>query len=151
MTGVVQRVTEASVETDGVTVGKTGKGLLVLVGIFETDDTRDCEILAAKISGLRIFSDENDKMNLSVLDIGGGILAVSNFTLCADTKKGNRPSFSSAMVPQEANKLYDYFVECLKQNGVKSVETGRFGADMKIPSALDGPITIIMDSARWKK
>lgn len=151
MKAVVQRVISSQVDVDGKTIGKTDKGLLVLLGVSEDDTEFDAEILAKKIANLRIFCDENDKMNLSVLDINGGILAISNFTLCADTRKGNRPSFSSAKAPNEANELYELFVSKLKAEGVKSVNIGQFGADMKIPSLLDGPVTIIMDSCIWRK
>ena len=151
MKAVVQRVISSQVDVDGKTIGKTDKGLLVLLGVSEDDTEFDAEILAKNIANLSIFCDENDKMNLSVLDINGGILAISNFTLCADTRKGNRPSFSSAKAPNEANELYELFVSKLKAEGVKSVNIGQFGADMKIPSLLDGPVTIIMDSCIWRK
>lgn len=151
MIAIVQRVDSASVAVDGEVKGKADKGLLVLVGVGEGDDKSNAELLASKVSNLRIFCDENDKMNLSVLDISGEILAISNFTLMADTKKGNRPSFIGAMEPVGANELYDYFCLCLKEYGVKSVEKGVFGADMHISAELSGPVTITLNTDTWRK
>lgn len=151
MKAVVQIVTFANVEVDNVIVGKGNEGLLVLLGVYENDTKAEAELLAKKVSNLRIFCDENDKMNLSVLDIKGSVLTVSNFTLCADTTKGNRPSYINAKAPQEANELYLYFVDCLKQNGVLSAEHGEFGADMKINTQLSGPVTIVLDTDTWSK
>ena len=151
MIAIVQRVDRASVSVDGEIKGKAEKGLLVLVGVGEGDSVSDAELLASKVANLRIFCDENDKMNLSSLDIGGEILAISNFTLMADTKKGNRPSFIGAMEPVGANKLYEHFCEALKNLGVKSVEKGVFGADMHIAAQLSGPVTITLNTETWRK
>lgn len=151
MIATVQRVDSASVSVDKIQVGSTGEGLLVLLGVFDHDSADDCAVLAKKVANLRIFCDEFDKMNLSLLDIGGGALVVSNFTLCADTKKGNRPSFSNAKQPQEAEKLYELFVECLKKEGVSKVECGQFGGDMRIAAELNGPVTISLDTLQWRK
>ena len=151
MIAIVQRVDKASVAVDGEIKGRADKGLLVLVGVGEDDTVADSELLASKVANLRIFTDENDKMNLSCLDIGGEILAISNFTLMADTKKGNRPSFIGAMEPVGANKLYEHFCESLKTVGVKSVEKGVFGADMYISAELSGPVTITLNTDIWRK
>lgn len=150
MTAVIQRVLKATVSVDGMTVGSCEKGLFILLGVKEGDTESEAELLAKKVSSIRIFSDSDDKMNLSVTDIDGSILVVSNFTLCADCKKGNRPSFTGAMQPDEANRLYLRFCEHIRQNGIK-VETGSFGADMKIDPILDGPVTVILDTDIWKK
>ena len=151
MKAVVQRIKSASVTADGQPSGTAAEGLLILLGVYETDNRSGAELLASKVSALRVFCDENGKMNRSVLDIGGSVLTVSNFTLCADIKKGNRPSFMHAMEPNSANSLYEYFIECLKIHGVKNTPHGEFGADMQIDSVLDGPITIIMDTDIWAK
>lgn len=146
---VIQRVMRASVTADGVPAGKCGHGLLLLVGVVPADTAHDAEFLAAKIAKMRIFTDENDKMNLSVLDIGGSALAVSNFTLAADISHGNRPSFIGAAKPELATPLYEHFCEALRAAGVP-VETGVFGADMQIDTVCDGPVTILADSDLWK-
>ncbi len=146
---VIQRVMRASVTADGVPAGKCGHGLLLLVGVVPADTAHDAELLAAKIAKMRIFTDENDKMNLSVLDIGGSALAVSNFTLAADISHGNRPSFIGAAKPELATPLYEHFCEALRAAGVP-VETGVFGADMQIDTVCDGPVTILADSDLWK-
>lgn len=146
---VIQRVLRASVTADGVPAGKCGHGLLLLVGVVPADTAHDAELLAAKIAKMRIFTDENDKMNLSVLDIGGSALAVSNFTLAADISHGNRPSFIGAAKPELATPLYEHFCEALRAAGVP-VETGVFGADMQIDTVCDGPVTILADSDLWK-
>lgn len=151
MKAVVQRVSSATVTVGDETVGKINKGLFILVGVTENDTAAEAELLAAKCAALRVFCDENDKMNLSVRDIGGEILAVSQFTLCADVKKGNRPSFIGAMQPDAADKLYRYFVDCLGKNGITRVECGRFGADMLCNINNDGPVTIVYDTDIWGK
>lgn len=151
MKAVIQRVNFANVEVEGEVVGSCKMGLMVLFGAADGDTEEDAEILAKKTANLRIFCDDNDKMNLSVLDIGGEILAVSQFTLCADVKKGNRPSFINAMEPEGANKLYELYCENLKNLGVKNVSKGVFGADMKINLQNDGPVTIIFDTEIWRK
>lgn len=151
MKAVVQRVTASSVSVDGEIVGKIDKGLNVLLGVEEDDTEKDAEVLAAKIAKMRIFEDENEKMNLSVLDVDGSVLVISQFTLCADIKKGNRPSFILAAKPDKATALYEYFSSQLKENGIKKVENGVFGADMAVEISNDGPVTIIMDTAIWRK
>ncbi len=151
MKAVIQRVTSAKVIADGSFSGSIEKGLLVLLGVHENDTKAEAELLAKKVANLRIFCDEFDKMNLSVLQIGGGVLTVSNFTLCADTSKGNRPSYIEAMAPETANLLYEYFMECLKVNGVTKLAHGSFGADMQIFPELDGPVTIVFDTDTWRK
>lgn len=150
MRAVIQRVSSASVKVDGELIGSAGKGFLVLLGVMDGDTAKEAELLAAKTAKLRVFTDEEDKMNLSVLDIGGDILCVSQFTLCADVKKGNRPSFTPSAAPEEANKLYEYYMECLKKEGVKNVSHGKFGADMKVELLNDGPVTILLDTDVWK-
>lgn len=145
MQAVIQRVSSSSVIADGVLSGKIGQGLMILLGVAKGDEEKDAELLAAKIAKLRIFSDENDKMNLSVLDVGGEALVVSNFTLCANYAHGNRPDYINAEVPERANALYEYFVSLLRKD-VKNVATGVFGADMSISIEADGPITIVMES-----
>ena len=142
---VIQRVSEACVKVDGKTVGKIGKGLMLLVGIDENDEKTDADWLVQKILNLRIFSDEDDKLNLSVKDITGEILCISQFTLIADYKKGNRPSFIKAAKPDKAVPLFDYFKEEIAKSGLKT-ESGIFGADMKVSLINDGPVTIVMDS-----
>jgi len=142
---VVQRVTNANVTVDGKTTGKIGKGLLVLLGVGAEDTKEILEKMADKMLRLRIFADENDKTNLSISDVGGELLIVSQFTLYADCKKGNRPSFVKAGNPQTANELYEYFKEYCKKS-VPVVESGIFGADMKVELCNDGPFTIILDS-----
>ena len=141
---VLQRVLEASVETEGKTVGKIGKGYLVLFGAGEGDTREDAERLAAKMINLRIFSDENDKINLSLGDVDGQLLIVSQFTLYADCRKGNRPNFIQAAKPELAESLYEYFIELCRQK-VPVVETGVFGADMKVSLVNDGPFTVILE------
>ena len=143
---VIQRVSSASVVSDGVLTGKIGHGLMLLLGVEKGDENLDAELLSAKIAKLRIFSDENDKMNKSVLDVGGSALVVSNFTLSANYAHGNRPDYFGAESPDRANELYEYFVSLLKKE-IKIVETGVFGAHMDISIEANGPITIVMDSA----
>lgn len=151
MKAVIQRVSRASVALEGEIKGKIGEGFLVLLGVGEDDTAEDAEILARKVALLRIFCDNEDKMNLSLLDIGGEALVISNFTLCADTKKGNRPSFINAMAPDAANTLYECFCEKLFCEGVKKVEKGVFGGDMKVELLNNGPVTLILDTAIWRK
>ena len=146
MKAVIQRVSECSVTVDSKTVGRIAAGFLILLGVESGDTQKDAEKLSAKIAGLRIFTDENDKMNLSLQDINAGVLVVSNFTLSADCRKGRRPNFINAEKPQRANELYEYFCECMLKNGINTVEKGIFGADMKISLVNDGPVTIIIDS-----
>ena len=145
MRAVLQRVTYARVEVEGAVAGEIGPGLLVLLGVAKGDTRRDAEFVAAKASQLRIFNDADDKMNLSVLDTGGSVLAVSQFTLYGDCRKGRRPSFDSAAAPAEARALYEHFVAALRQTGVQ-VETGIFQADMKVSLLNDGPVTVIVES-----
>jgi D-tyrosyl-tRNA(Tyr) deacylase len=142
---VVQRVSQASVKVSREIVGEISKGLLLLVGIEENDEKEDAEWLSKKILDLRIFSDEEGKMNRSVKDINGEILCVSQFTLIADYKKGNRPSFIKAAKPEKAVPLFEYFKGLIKSSGLKT-ESGIFGADMKVSLLNDGPVTIVMDS-----
>lgn len=142
---VIQRVKHASCTIDNNITGKCETGYMILVGIGLDDDKTVVEKLAAKVSKLRIFEDENGKMNLSISDVGGSILSISQFTLYADTSKGNRPSFTNAGTPDVAKELYLYFNECLRNLNLH-VEEGIFGADMKIDLLNDGPVTIIMDS-----
>ncbi|MDH5036647.1 MULTISPECIES: D-aminoacyl-tRNA deacylase [Chryseobacterium] len=142
---VIQRVSEASVKVDGKIVGEIGKGLMLLVGIDENDEKPDADWLVQKVLNLRIFGDEDDKLNLSVKDISGEILCISQFTLIADYKKGNRPSFIKAAKPDKAVPLFDYFKEEITKSGLKT-ESGVFGADMKVSLINDGPVTIVMDS-----
>lgn len=151
MKALIQRVKKACVTVEGEETGRIGEGLLVFLGVCDTDTADLCELLAGKVASLRIFCDEEEKMNRSVLQTAGGILVVSQFTLCADTKKGNRPSFTGAMRPDVANAYYEKFCESLRQNGVKSVETGRFGADMQVELVNDGPVTLMLDTDVWRK
>jgi D-tyrosyl-tRNA(Tyr) deacylase len=146
MRAVLQRVTEASVKVDGKITGAIKEGLLILVGVEDADTQEDIEWLTKKIAGCRIFNDENGVMNRSVMEIGGGLLAVSQFTLMASTKKGNRPSYIRASKGPVAEPMYEKFCQTLeKESGIK-VEKGIFGADMKVSLLNDGPVTIIMDT-----
>lgn len=151
MKAIIQRVSEAKVTVDQRTTGEIGKGFLILLGVGEKDGESQARLLATKTANLRIFTDSDDKMNLSLLQVEGGALVVSNFTLCADTKKGNRPSFTCAMEPVRANELYELYCDCLKENGVNLVQKGEFGADMKISMVADGPVTITLDTDIWEK
>lgn len=145
MKAVIQRVSEAYVKVDGKTVGSISKGLLLLIGVDEQDEPTDADWLIQKILNLRIFGDDDGKLNLSVLDISGEILCISQFTLIADYKKGNRPSFIKAAKPKIAIPLFDYFKKEITKSNLK-IESGIFGADMKVSLLNDGPVTIVMDS-----
>lgn len=142
---VLQRVSEASVTVGGERISEIGPGLLLLVGVAQADGEAEAEWLAEKIAGLRIMGDDEGKMNLSVTDTGREVLAVSQFTLLADTRKGKRPSFIKAAPPEEAERLFDYFCESLREAGVTSVRTGRFGAMMDVALVNDGPVTIVLE------
>lgn len=144
---VIQRVTEANVKVEGQVIGEIGKGFLVLVGVGQNDTREIADKMIKKMIGLRIFEDENGKTNLSLADVDGELLLISQFTLYANCKKGNRPSFIDAGNPDKANALYEYIIsKCKEQVGI--VQTGSFGADMKISLINDGPFTIILDSEK---
>ena len=147
MRAVVQRVKQSSVKADNQIVGQIGRGLLVLLGVAEGDTVKEADYLAHKIINLRIFEDENRKMNRSLLETGGELLAVSQFTLLADCRKGRRPSFIEAAEPENATELYEKFVDIVRANGVK-VQTGRFRAMMEVELINDGPVTIIIESIK---
>lgn len=151
MKTVIQRVSSASVEVEGEIVGSCNRGYMILFGAAEGDTEKEVDLLARKTANLRVFCDSDDKMNLSILDIDGEVLAISQFTLLADVKKGNRPSFINAMEPQKANDLYKLFCQKLREYGVKKVDEGVFGADMKVSLVNDGPVTIIYDTEIWRK
>jgi len=142
---VIQRVSEARVRVEGRTVGEIGRGLLLLVGIGESSEEKDAAWMADKVAGLRIFEDADGKMNLSVLDVAGEVLSVSQFTLYGDCRKGRRPSYAAAARPERAVRLYERFNELLRARGLK-VETGQFGAMMDVSLTNDGPVTLIVDS-----
>ena len=148
MRAVVQRVKSSSVSVQGETVGKIGKGLLILLGVGNNDTEVDASYLAAKIIGLRIFEDDQDKMNLSVQDINGSLLVVSQFTLFGDCRRGRRPSYSEAARPEEAEKLYEQFVRELRSLGL-TVATGVFQAHMQVEIINDGPVTLLLDSKKF--
>lgn len=143
---LVQRVSKASVEVDGAVIGWIKQGLVLLIGFTHTDTEKDIEWMTKKVLKLRIFRDSEDKMNLSVEDVGGGILAISQFTLYGDAAKGNRPSFIEAARPEKAEALYEEFVRQLKLAATVEVETGRFAADMNVELVNQGPVTIMLDS-----
>lgn len=145
MIAVIQRSKEACVKVDGRIAGRIGKGLVILLGVFRQDVESDAEFLAGKIAGLRIFNDENDKMNLSLKTAEGSALVVSQFTLCGEWRKGRRPSFIDAALPEEGKRLYKYFIACLKKENI-SVESGVFGAMMEVHLINDGPVTFVLDS-----
>lgn len=151
MKAIIQRVSGAKVEVEGQIVGAVEKGYMILLGVGNTDTPDEAELLANKTANLRIFEDGEGKMNLSLLDVGGEALVVSNFTLCADTKKGNRPSFINAMSPDSANELYELFCQKLLEKGVARVQKGVFGADMQVSLVNDGPVTITLDTDIWRK
>ncbi|MCL1952956.1 MAG: D-aminoacyl-tRNA deacylase [Oscillospiraceae bacterium] len=151
MKAVIQRVTHASVTVDNAVTGSIGEGFLVLLGVAQGDTQAEAALLAAKIAKLRVFRDEQGKMNLSLLDTGGAALVISQFTLCADIRKGNRPAFTDAAPPGEADALYRYFCDCLRAEGVRDVQTGVFGAEMRVELLNHGPVTILMDTDTWKK
>ena len=142
---IIQRVTEASVTIDGEISGKIGKGYLVLIGVADTDTKEIADKMIRKMIGLRIFEDEQGKTNLSLADVDGGLLLVSQFTLYANCKRGNRPSFIEAGKPDLANEMYEYIIEKCRES-VEEVQTGEFGADMKVQLLNDGPFTILLDS-----
>lgn len=144
---VVQRCSRAEVRIDGQTVGQIGRGFLLLVGVTDGDSEAQADLLAKKVAQMRVFEDGEGKMNLALKDVDGAILSISQFTLYADCKKGNRPSFIRAARPQTAAPLYDYFNARLRSEYGLQVETGRFGADMKVDFINDGPVTILLDSA----
>lgn len=145
MRAVISRVLEAAVTADGKEAGRIAKGMLILLGISQRDTEREAEFLALKCCGLRIFEDDGGKMNLSASDIGGEILIVPNFTLCGDCRRGKRPDFTAAARPAQAEPLYEYFIDCCRKSGLK-VQTGVFGADMKISQISDGPVTLVIDT-----
>lgn len=145
MRAVVQRVTESSVTVDGTITGSIGKGLMVLIGVEEGDTEKDAEYIAKKVSALRVFDDEDGVMNLSVQDIGGEILAVSQFTLLGDVRKGNRPSYFTAAGPEEADTLYRKVIDLIEEKGIH-VEEGVFQAEMMVKIHNDGPVTILLES-----
>ncbi|MEM7425196.1 MAG: D-aminoacyl-tRNA deacylase [Pseudomonadota bacterium] len=145
MRALIQRVAKASVDVDGETIGKSGRGLMILVCAMQDDEEAQADALARKIVNLRIFADEAGKMNKSLLDIGGSALVVSQFTLAADTSRGNRPGFSAAAAPDKGDALYQHFCGAVRSHGVQ-VETGRFGADMQVKLTNDGPVTIWLEN-----
>ena len=147
MRAVVQRVSRASVKVEGELTGEIGLGLLVLLGVGQEDGEADADYLAEKIAGLRIFEDDAGKMNLSVMDVGGAVLAVSQFTLFGDMRRGKRPSFDAAARPERARELYEYFVERVRAAGLRC-ETGRFQAMMEVELVNSGPVTILLDSKK---
>lgn len=145
MKAIIQRVSEASVKVDNKIVGEIGKGLMLLIGVDESDELADADWLVKKILDVRVFSDDEGKMNHSVRDVNGEILCISQFTLIADYKKGNRPSYIKAARPEKAIPLFDYFKDEMKKSGLK-IESGIFGADMKVSLINDGPVTLVFDS-----
>jgi len=147
MRAVVQRVSRAAVKVDGQLTGEIGKGLLVLVGVAQDDSEADGDYLGDKVAGLRVFEDSNGKMNLSVAEVGGAVLAVSQFTLFGDVRRGKRPSFDAAARPQQAKALYEYFVERIRARGLRC-ETGRFQEMMQVELVNSGPVTILLDSKK---
>ena len=151
MKAVFQRVARAAVTADGTPAGSIGAGALILLGITSADTEAQAKLLAAKIANLRVFCDAQDKLNLSALDVGAELLVVSNFTLYADCSHGRRPDFFGAARPEQAEPLYQRFMQHLRNAGVKRVESGVFGADMSIDMQADGPITLLLDTNDWEK
>lgn len=151
MKAVLQRVKNASVTINGAETRTIGQGLLILLGVAATDTLDDAKLLARKCAELRIFEDENEKLNLSALDLGYDIMIVSNFTLQADTKKGRRPSFIAAAKPPLSVETYELFIQCVREAGIAKVETGEFGAEMQIALVNDGPVTLVLDTEEWKR
>lgn len=151
MRAVIQRVSRAEITIDHQETRHISQGLVVFLGVIKGDTEAQAEFMAEKVHGLRIFTDENGKMNLSLADVGGELLVVSNFTLGSDCKKGRRPSFDLAAPPEEAERLYRHFVEHAKGLGIQKVETGEFGAHMDVLAANDGPVTIIIDTEKVGK
>jgi len=147
---VLQRVSRAAVRVDGETIAEIGKGLLILVGVKAGDSEKDAEFLVEKCFGLRVFEDEQGKMNLALSDVGGSLLAVSQFTLYGECRKGRRPSFTHAALPEVGEKLYEHFVSQLRELGAQ-VQTGKFGAKMEVAMVNDGPVTFVLDSEREEK
>ncbi len=148
---VIQRVSKAKVSVDGKVTGEIQKGFMVLLGVMDGDTDEEMRLLAKKVGEIRIFTDENGKMNLSLSQVGGAVLLVSQFTLCADLAKGRRPSFTLSAPVSEAERLYLAFGEELKKYGAKDVQYGVFGADMAVELCNDGPVTIVMDTDIWTK
>ncbi len=151
MKAVIQRVSSASVTVDDKVIGSIGTGYLILLGVMDGDGKAQAGLLAKKTAELRINEDENGKMNLSLNQINGEALVVSQFTLCADVSHGSRPSFTPSAPPQEAEKLYEYFCDQLYLNGVAKVETGSFGADMQVSLVNNGPVTMLLDTDIWER
>ena len=145
MIAVIQRCSRGKVTVSEKVVGEIAHGLVILLGVQKDDIENDADFLVNKISGLRVFSDENDKMNLSINDVGGSALVISQFTLCSDTKKGRRPSFIKAAPPEDGNRLYEYFMSEMKKEGVP-VQSGEFGAMMDVELVNDGPVTFVLNS-----
>lgn len=151
MIAVIQRVSQGKVSVDGKTVGEIKKGFLILLGVMDSDTEQEAVLLARKTASLRVFEDEEGKMNISLAQIKGSALVVSQFTLCADVKKGNRPSFSQSAEPSRAQMLYELFCRQLRENGIERVETGVFGAHTDVSLVNDGPVTIYYDTDIWRK
>ena len=151
MKAVIQLVTHADVVCEGQTTGDIKEGMLVLLGVTASDTEKEAELMASKIANLRVFKDEDDKMNRSLLDIDGEVLAVSNFTLCADASHGRRPAYTDAARPETALPLYDLFCDSLRSCGVRKVDKGVFGGHMMVSLVNEGPVTLILDTDIWKK
>ncbi len=147
MRAVIQRVSRAEVTSEGAETGRIGRGLVVLLGVERGDEEKDAEYMADKTAGLRIFRDDDDKMNLSVTDVGGGVLVVSQFTLSGDCRRGRRPSFSEAAPPEEAERLYERYMDLLRAKGIRT-ESGVFRTTMQVSLCNDGPVTLLLDSRK---